>query len=381
MRQTVTRSQTDLFRIMVTNVAAISFFNFSPLILGALIDERSFTYQQVGWLAGIFMLGLASVNTIWGIAQPRLPRHIVARSGAALASLCFVLAIPVHNFSIFAIVLAGAGIGCGLCFGLTITSLGEDAMPESKFGFMQALQTLTAALGLFILPWSTGLPIGIAGSGLLLCAALMTAALASAGALTSNSSSLEPVNTKALTPRPTWPFWVACAILLLNVAAEASVWSFLERIALARYITTQMASQILAASFFAAGLGSLAGGFVGTKYGRTAPFLLAVGASILAVFMFWQASGLINYIIAVMLFAGAWNFGACYRMGLAIAADETGARAPLIPAAQTIGAAIGPALGGSLIINDNFSDLYLMAIGLWLVTIALFYMVHARLKS
>ena len=68
MRQTVTRSQTDLFRIMVTNVAAISFFNFSPLILGALIDERSFTYQQVGWLAGIFMLGLASVNTIWGIA-------------------------------------------------------------------------------------------------------------------------------------------------------------------------------------------------------------------------------------------------------------------------------------------------------------------------
>ena len=380
MRQTITRSQTDLFRIMVTNVAAISFLNFSPLILGALIDERSFTYQQVGWLAGIFMLGLASVNTIWGIAQPRLPRHIVARSGAALASLCFFLAIPVNNFSIFAIILAGAGIGCGLCFGLTITSLGEDAMPESKFGFMQALQTLTAALGLFILPWSAGLPVGIAGSSLLLCATLMLVALASAGALTSNTYGLESVGMKALAPTPAWPFWVACAILLLNVAAEVSVWSFLERIALARDIDTQMAAQILAASFFAAGLGSLAGGFIGTKYGRTTPFLIAVGTSILAVFMFWQASGLVNYIIAVMFFAGAWNFGACYRMGLAIAADETGGRAPLIPAAQTIGAALGPAVAGSLIINNDFSGLYLMAIGLWIATVIPFYMVHHRLR-
>jgi len=378
LRQPIERTNIHLLQIMVVNVAAISFFNLSPVILGALVDERGFSYQQIGWLAGLFMLGLAGVNTVWGLVQPRVSRHKMSRIGSLLAIICFAGGAHVTDFLPFALLLTGAGIGCGLCFGLAITCLGEDAFPESKFGYMQALQTLTAALGLFMLPLSATTPLGISGNGMLLCTVLMLAAFFSSSSLRASSQPFDEI--QHATPKSNWLFWVACIILLLNVAAEASVWSFIERIGVSNEIANPTVAQILAASFFAAGFGSIAGGVLGIRYGRLLPFLSAVSLSILAVIIFWWSSSLVGYVIAVMLFSAAWNFGACYRMGLAIAADETGHRAPLIPAAQTLGAAIGPAIGGSLIFDGRFSGLYSMAIILWIITVILFYSVNKRLN-
>jgi MFS family permease len=165
---------------------------------------------------------------------------------------------------------------------------------------------------------------------------------------------------------------MALAVLMLNVIAEGGVWTFLERIAISQGHDTRFAANVISASFFTAGAGSLLAALIGARFGRTKPFLLAVAASIASVGMFWFGAAKPVYFIAVLLFAAAWNLGSPYRMALAVSADKSGRYTTFVPAMQTLGAALGPAFAGMLIIDGSFAYVYILSITLWLVTVVLF---------
>lgn len=365
---------------MIINVSAISFFNFSPVILGALVSEAQFTNFQISWLASLFMLGLAMVNISALFWQHKLSRDTAIKLGAAIATISFLVASTSRDFTTLAALVFCAGIGCGACFGLSIATLGEDPAPESKFGYMQALQTFTAASGIFFLPKAIAFNFGVAQIGFLISAFLLALSFFLAPSLKKPVSPAPHAQTMPAI-RTSWVFRIAILILVLNVTAESAVWAFLERIADHKGIGLSQSANIIALSFFAAGAGSIAGGILGTRFGRLGPFLLAVGASLFSIFIFSTGQSIGAYFFGVMLFAGAWNFGACYRMGLAIAADTTGNHTTLIPAAQTIGAATGPALAGLVIWGNNFSGLYLMAGSIWIATVILFLFANGRLNK
>jgi len=80
------------------------------------------------------------------------------------------------------------------------------------------------------------------------------------------------------------------------------------------------------------------------------------------------------------LFAAGWNLGSPYRMALATSADVSGRFSTFVPAMQTLGAAIGPAVGGILVVGGSFFYVYVMSTIGWLVTIGLFLVASHKLQ-
>jgi predicted MFS family arabinose efflux permease len=173
---------------------------------------------------------------------------------------------------------------------------------------------------------------------------------------------------------------MALLLLMLNLMAEGAIWAFMERIAVAEGFTTSFAATALAFSFFASGIGSMVAATVGRRFGNTRPFVIAVTLSISSVWVLWLGGSEGIFFAGVMLFALAWNLGSPYRMALATRADTSGRYSTLVPAMQTLGAALGPAVAGLLIVNGSFTPVYVMSTIAWLLTVVLFFAAKKRME-
>jgi predicted MFS family arabinose efflux permease len=135
----------------------------------------------------------------------------------------------------------------------------------------------------------------------------------------------------------------------------------------------------MAFSFFASGAGSMAAATIGRRFGSARPFVIAVILSIASVWVMWIGGAKSVFFIGVMLFALAWNLGSPYRMALATRADASGRYSTFVPAMQTLGAALGPAVAGVLIVNGSFAPVFVMSTVAWLLTLVLFFAAARRL--
>jgi predicted MFS family arabinose efflux permease len=174
---------------------------------------------------------------------------------------------------------------------------------------------------------------------------------------------------------------MALLVLMLNVMAEGAVWAFLERIAVSGGLTTSFAATAMAFSFFASGIGSIAAAMMGRRFGSNGPFVIAVVLSISSVWVLWASSTESIFFAGVMLFALAWNLGSPYRMALATRADSSGRFSTFVPAMQTLGAALGPAIAGLLVVNGSFTPVYIMSTTAWILTLVLFIAASRRMRN
>ena len=368
------------------NVICITYYNILALVAGSAAGDRGLTLEQIGFAASAFLAGLALINFAGFYWLRRFNWRRLVIVGNLLATAAFL--IPVYNFS-FEVWLACnlfAGLAAGLSFGVSIACLGDSNQPERNFAIAYLGQTFLSAGIIFSLPRiSSSLDIFGLGhwiaAGLMLLGLGLTRLIPKRGVTRAVALESRGLNKTSMPNPARAALIMALGVLVLNVIAEGAVWTFLERIAVADGYDTLFAANVISASFFTAGAGSLLAAVIGVRFGRVKPFLLAVAASIISVVMFWRGGTEIVYIIAVLLFAAAWNLGSPYRMALATSADTTGQFATFVPAMQALGAAIGPAVAGMLIFGGSFSYVYLLSIVLWIVTVVLFLLASKRLNQ
>lgn len=374
------------FSAAALNVLCITYYNILALIVGSAADDRGLSPDHLGFAASAFLAGLALVNFVGFLWLRRFNwRWLVAVSNT-LAATAFLY--PVFNFSFaswFACNLV-AGIATGVSYGVSIACLGDGRQKERNFAFAYLGQTFLSAAIIFSLPRiPIDLDIFALGHGvaalLMLMGIGLLPLLPAAGAPIISPLPAYPANSKEPQSRlARTALIMALAVLVLNVAAEGGVWTFLERIAVANGHDTRFAATVIAASFFTAGTGSLIAAMAGARFGRIKPFLVAVVASIVSVVLFWLGSSSALYVVAVLLFAAAWNLGSPYRMALAVDADISHRYTTLVPAMQALGATIGPAFAGLLIVNGSFTYVYIVSISIWIATIVLFLVAADRLR-
>lgn len=365
------------------NVIGITYYNIMPLLLGGAADSHGVTESQLGFAAAAYTGGAAIVNFggfLW-LRQFNW-KHLVL-FGNLIAAIALIYPTFQFSFQTWLMCNLLAGLATGLGFGVSIACLGDTREPERNFAMAYAGQTFLSALLIFNLP-RIDIGLGIFELGHWIVAVLMLAAiflvyiLPSAGA----KSGRPPISGKA--SRSGWPstaLLMALLLLFLNVTAEGAVWAFLERIAVASQLDTKFAATVIAVSFFTAGAGSIVAIIIGTRFGSGKPFTVAIILSITSVFVLWMGNSAIAYVIGVLLFAAAWNLGSPYRMALAAKADVSGRFSTFIPATQTLGAAVGPAVGGMLIIGGSFTYVYLMSTAAWIATVFLFFGARKRLRA
>lgn len=374
---------TSRIAAIAINVICITYYNIMPLVLGGAAESRGLIENHLGFAAAAFMGGLALINFAGFAWLRRFDwRHLVL-GGSALATLAF--AVPIFYFSTNTWILCNflAGAATGISYGVSIACLGDTHEPERNFALAYAAQTFLSAGLIFMLPRiDIGYDLFVVGQGI--TAILMASSIAlililpkhgaKSGFVTAEKSS----GTSAL---PQTVLIMALLVLMLNVMAEGAIWAFIERIAVSDGLTTSFAATAMAFSFFASGIGSIAAATMGRRFGSTRPFLVAVTLSISSVWVLWVGGTEKIFFTGVMLFALAWNLGSPYRMALATRADNTGRYSTFVPAMQTLGAALGPAIAGLLIVNGSFTRVYIMSTTAWLLTLVLFIAANKRMRA
>jgi hypothetical protein len=365
------------------NVICITYYNIMPLVLGGAAESRGLPADQLGFAAAAFMGGLALINFAGFAWLRRYDWRLLVIGGNALATLAFLL--PILHFSATAWILCNllAGAATGVSYGVSIACLGDTREPERNFALAYAAQTFLSAGLIFILPrLAINYDLFVVGQGI--TAILMAVGIALVLILPKRGAKTGIVikNTGAALPGiPQAVLIMALLVLMLNVMAEGAIWAFIERIAVSGGMTTSFAATAMAFSFFASGVGSIAAAAMGRRFGSIGPVVIAVTLSISSVWVLWAGGTEKIFFAGVMLFALAWNLGSPYRMALATRADSSGRYSTFVPAMQTLGAALGPAIAGLLIVNGSFTPVYIMSTVAWLLTLVLFIAATKRMSK
>ena len=112
-------------------------------------------------------------------------------------------------------------------------------------------------------------------------------------------------------------------------------------------------------------LGGLAAVMTGGRWGRRAP-LLGSTVLFLGVFVFYgRGFQVVGFTLATFLFVAAWNYVLAYQMAIISELDRDGRYAVLMPAAQALGAIVGPAVAGIVILGIGYGPL------LWLASLSI----------
>jgi len=82
------------------------------------------------------------------------------------------------------------------------------------------------------------------------------------------------------------------------------------------------------------------------------------------------------FALACFVFAYGWNYGLPYQMGIVVSLDQKGSLAVLMSSFLSLGAIIGPAVGGMLIVNSGYGGLYLIMALAVVLGLGLFLLLH-----
>lgn len=363
------------------NVVCITYYNILPLVLGGAADTRGLEEDQLGFAAAAFMGGLALINFTGFAWIRRYDWRLLVAGGNLVAALAFIAPVIVFSYPLWIACNLLAGCATGASYGVSIACLGDSRAPERNFALAYAAQTFLSA-GLIFSLSRIAVAFDLFETGQLIAATLMLIGTALVLILPGRGtkSGRSPVS-KGRVSLPQAALVMALLALFLNVMAEGAIWAFVERIAVSGGFTTSYAAKVMAFSFFASGVGSVFAAVIGTRFGSTPPFIVAVCLSIASVWVLWAGGSEAVFFAGVMLFALAWNLGSPYRMALATRADVSGRYATFVPAMQTLGAALGPALAGLLIVDGSFLYVYLMCTAAWVLTIILFLAAKRRLTA
>jgi predicted MFS family arabinose efflux permease len=363
------------FAAVIVGTCLVFFYVIMPLVLGAAAETRGIDDQQLGFIAGIFMLGMFFVTAsgVFWIRRVRWRRTLWIC--ALVAAVGYAIPIVSTSYPVLLLSMAVCGIACGAGYSITIACLGDSRVPERGFGMTWGMQNglgmlLSFAIPRFtntnnVLPATLGILVALALLALFLIPWMPDHGVKGLDSDTPESSSKAPNMLPVVI--------VGLGVIFLVFLAESSIWAYLERIAVGNGMTRELAGTAIAASLFAGTCSSFIAAAIGNRLGRMIPMTIAIVASLFSVFLFQVGDGVFLFFVAVIIYGAAWNFGAPSRMALVAEADIEGRYVPAITSLQTLGSAIGPTIAGLLVAQGSYSWVYLIAALAWLVAWVLFY--------
>lgn len=367
---------------VVLNVALVFPYPVMPLLIGGAADARGYEDSQLGLISAAFMGGFALVNLLGILWVRRYDWKALTKLASIAAALSLAVPIFLPGFGILLGALFIAGIAGGMVVGLTLASLGDTREPEVNFAWAWVLQMVVGITVSYSLPRLVAAEQMLNVTlGFLACFALIAMPFIRWLPRTGRKSASATSSTSSVAPSSASIVLVGLMVIVLVFIAEGGVWTFFERIGNAKGFGREFIGTVIATQFIGATIGSLSAALTGTRFGRVGPVTVAVTGCIVSVVIFQLGTGSAAFLIGGFLYGWAWNYGSPYRMALVADADVTGRFVTMIPAMQAMGAAIGPALAGFVIVGGSFLYVYVAASLAWMSALALFIWANQELHS
>ncbi len=275
----------------------------------------------------------------------------VACLGAA--SLAFA-----DGFTGVASSLALVGMGAAAIYVACLACLATAHDPTRAFGVAITTQVGVASITVYLIPTYLLPQFGFAGVvGLLLL--LIVLVFGVLPLIPENRQPAAVTAAQAPTDRNLliWVLFGLGAMTIYFVGLNGT-WAFLERIGVNMALPGEVIGRALAAALLFGAIGSLIASVVGRRIGISAALWLSGGGFLVFVYLMLDAPGATAFAVALIIFNAAWNFSLPYQMDLISRADPNTRYIVLVPAAQTIGGAIGPAIAGPLLMSGGVTGVY-----------------------
>ncbi|AOJ06819.1 MFS transporter [Burkholderia mayonis] len=345
--------------LVVAHVAGMIDLVALPVWVGALIQHYGFDAQQAGLLATLYLGCAVLCCSVLARRFDRISGRLVAPTGFAVGALAFLAATQAHGLGPMAAAhaLAGAGVGCGLS--CAHGEIGLARNPHRLFAFSHL-----ALSGFGVLFFAT-VPALVARDGSAIftvlaalagCAALATGLLFPGRAAPGDAAveSNTPVTPHAPLDARCWCAIIGIVFMAIN---QAMVFGFVERIGMARGFGADHVNAVLLAvglvNLLPPALAALLQHRLDARTVAVAgPLTQAVLALAIA-----RSTSFAPYAFGVSLWVFAMIFTHTFLFGLLARLDATGRAVASTPAMLMSGSAVGPLLGGVLIVRFGFDAL------------------------
>jgi predicted MFS family arabinose efflux permease len=352
-----------------------------PMVVGIYTDLLGFSLEQGGLVIVAEVAGgaLASILAMFWINK------INWRIAVVFAIVCVVIGNLITTTQtdanvITALRFAVGFFGQGTLFAIGISMIGNTDNPDKNFGFVIASQVAFGVVALFTLRPFVEQYQSIGGMyvplAVLAAVALVFVKYIPTGSAHQDFGGGDQPNKSLALPL------TALFAMLIWCCGLGSMWAFIERIGVEGGLESVAALQALGVSSMVAIGGALAASAIAAKgINRFMPVTIALLGQMA---MAWLLQGEMNFwemAIKASIFQIFWNMTGPFFMG-AIAASDTGGKiSVLIPAAQTSGFFIGPAVVGMFLQSYGLSAVNYVTIAFIAVSLAIFIPLSARLKA
>ena len=327
-------------------------FIVQPGFVQGLVERMRFSEEQAGFIASIEMAGFATMTILLIFLTRRLNwRHMLAAC-IALTVAGQIGSMLTNELAAFSAMRFLAGIGCGGIVSIGFAAIGLTDKPDRNFGILVAFSGVYGAIVLGLMP-SLYDYAGMQGL-LLFFAAFAALGFTMVGWLPTSDGTVKET-AEAEMSSPVGLTISALAAMFAYFLAQGIIWTYLFRIAISGGISEGQAAFGLTIAQFAGILGALIPSIVGARFGRAVMLAIAISAGIVPLLFFLYGTiTALSYAIAVCVYNFGFNKTHPYLLATMASFDRSGRVVTFAVAMQTLGLAIGPAIGAALLVGNSF---------------------------
>ncbi|WP_082919840.1 MFS transporter [Sphingobium sp. EP60837] len=351
--------------------------NVMPLLVATFSNSFALSPAAAGRVTAIEMLGVCTGSLLIAIFLSRasVARLMSISLGLIIVGNLLTIAVGPQSLPLLRFI-AGLGEGGGTAAMAAV--LAGTATPERFFGIFIIG---TYLLGTLLFRFN---PVITDAGGVLAIFWILTAlaALALPVAFLTRKAESSTVDQSGAPPARSHMIYVviALAAMILYLTAWTNTWAYAVNIAQWAGMDPQSTSEALGYAVVAGAAGAILAVIIGPRLGDFIPMLGAGSLMISAALLLIVQLSSSTFTFAVMAWIAGMQFIGPYFLAIVSAADREGRAASLSIAAQTLGIAIGPALGSLVVSRGEVSLLVGVSLALLLPSLFALLMVERLLS-
>jgi predicted MFS family arabinose efflux permease len=321
----------------------------APLWIGVLIQYRHLSPFEAGILMTTYTAGVFLTSIALAPRFSSLRPQLIAAVGFLLGAVAFGAIIRLDGFAALMPAHFVAGIGAGSALSMVHGTISRSARPHRLFAFANI------GVALFSIVFFIAVPQFVQrdpNTVFFVLGGLLVAASLAAAVMFPQPPAQPASNVRTVTGASEAPYWPAVILAFAGVAlmsvGQSEIYPFLERIGAWRGFPEASIANVLAVS----GVLNLLAPIAAALLENVVPRVLAISIALIvhAVFTVTASSSpqFLPYAVAGSLLIFMTIFSHTFMFGVISKLDTSGRTASSTPAMITLGAMIGPALGGAI---------------------------------
>jgi predicted MFS family arabinose efflux permease len=328
-------------------VAATVSWWLQPQLIETLIRGLRISSSLAGVVAGAEMGATALITIGFGLVVGRLRRSLrsIALAGVAIAFAGHAASVILDDLPLLIGARILAGIGEGLILGSGNAALAGSVEPDRRIAQVLSIYVMCGSLLILLGPFASDMH---AQRGLFALFACLTVLI---GAWTALLPQRAHSTTLSMHPAHSWQRASIALVAGMGLwsMVGSSAWAFSAVIGQHCGLNPHRLTLYTASAAWAAPLGGLLAAFLGTRFGRLTPVLMALVTEIGAIYALshWFRGPVYLVTLCTLFFVS--YFVQPYILGMASTLDRNGGVAASAAGAYRLGGFIGPIFGGLLI--------------------------------